>query len=407
MFFLLGISGMPIISHYEAITAAIAVIFTIFYLWEKRLKVDWSFWMILGSFAILITFQATLFNFFRLSTVLGLFLKLWIAYLGVKLLWEKFPDYFINQMVFFSLVSFIFFIPIFLYPPMEQIIMDMIPSFLSYPEFNLLLEAEIPKKSLIIYEFNTQAMGDFGLLVRNCGPFWEAGALAGYVVLAYMFNTIRQRSFINRNNNIFLITLLSTQSTTGFVCLFAFLLVVFLIYYEYLAALKVLVVGALFVGAVMVYYQLTFLSAKIAIEFENIKTDIERGGDSRVASAILDWRDISRFPLTGRGIWDETRIDAKFKYVLRNNGLTNLAARWGVIFFFIYFYWFYRSLYEYCHTYKSNLWMAVAILLIIWVASFSEDYYESPFFLSMLFWHEPFKNTVLLVRDQFNNLRLA
>ena len=406
MFMLLGVSGMPVINHYDFILVAFMLFLTGTYLYEKNLNVDHSFWIILGTFSVLVLFQATLFKYFELIAILGLFIKLWVAYLCTKILQERFMDYFAKTMAFLSIVSFFFFIPIYLYPPLEEILMNAAPSFLSYSEFKFGF-GEITKRSFVIFEFNTQQLGDFGQLVRNCGPFWEPGAFAGYLFLALMFNTIRQQSFFNRYNNIFLITILSTQSTTGYICVFGFVLVVFLVYYQYFSALKVLVVGAMIAGVVIVFNQLTFLRAKIDIEISHIKEDLEKGGDSRVASAILDWMDISRYPWTGRGIWNETRVDKKFEFVIRNNGLTNLVARWGIFMFFIYFYWYYQSLYAFCKTYKSNLLMPIAILLLIMVASFSEDYFESPLFLSLLFVHQGYRNTVLLIRDQFNNLQFA
>ena len=406
MFFLLALSGMPVVNHYDFSYVGFMLFISGVFLYEKDLKVSPSFWVMSFTFLILILFQSLIFKFFNLNPILGLFVKLWIAYLSVKILQEEFMDYFVKTMVGISLISFVFFIPIFIYPPLEEILMNLAPSFLSYSTFKIGLGV-ITKKSFIIFEFNTQQLSDFGKLVRNCGPFWEPGAFAGFLLLALMFNTIRQLSFFNRYNYIFLITILSTQSTTGYICTFGFILVVFLIYYQYFAALKMLVVATMVAGIFIAFNQLTFLGSKINNEISNIKVGLELGGDTRFASAVLDWMDISRFPITGRGIWDETRVDEKFERVLRNNGLTNLVARWGVFMFFIFFYLYYKSLYAFCKTYKSNLLMPIAILILIWVASFSENYYEAPLFLALLFVHEAYSNTVLLVRDQYNNLEFV
>ena len=253
------------------------------------------------------------------------------------------------------------------------------------------------KKTLILYEFNTTFTGDFGQKVRNCGPFWEAGAFGGYLIIALLFNTVRQRNFVNRTNMIFLLAVLTTQSTTTYLALFLLLLFIYLIFQKISINIKILIVTVLVVGSLVAYTSLDILQAKIQMEAGNLDDDLEKGGDSRMASAILDFQDFLGYPITGRGMWDETRIDKKFKTFMRNNGLTNLLARWGGIVFFIFFYCYYRGFKEYCRIYGAKSYMPIVMLIIIWVISISEDYYESPFFLSMLFLYTPYRNAILYI----------
>ena len=110
-----------------------------------------------------------------------------------------------------------------------------------------------------------------------------------------------------------------------------------------------------------------------------------------MASAILDWEDIKGYPFTGRGLWPETRVDKKFEFAIRNNGFTNFIAVWGILFFFFYFYWYYKGFSEFCRVYEGSSFIPIVLLLVIWLLSFSENYFDSPFFWAFVFLGIPLK----------------
>lgn len=395
MFLLLGVSGMPFFSGKDIFIIAIAGLLLLFAVIDRDIVPNREFVIILGTMLMLVLLQAFIFSFFKLATVIGLVLKLLIAYLSVKLLKEQFINYFLNTMVFLTLVSFLFFIPIYLRPGLEDMFLGMIPSILSY-EYYQMGVGYVYKPTLILYEFNTRMIGNFGLIVRNCGPFWEPGAFGGYLIIALIFNTIRERKFSTRINWLFIIAILSTQSTTAFMALFAFILIVYLIFQKYTLSFKLLIVAALALAVVVAFQKINFLQAKIKIEMEGLKDAMDAGGDTRMASAALDWQDVKQFPFTGRGMWNETRIDERFESVMRNNGFTNLVARWGLPFFFLFFYWYYKGFKAYCRVYGANVYMPLAVLGMFWLIGMSQDYFESPFFLSMAFLFTPYRNTELM-----------
>ena len=159
--------------------------------------------------------------------------------------------------------------------------------------------------------------------------------------------------------------------------------------YSYATKSLIIVFGA---AGYIAFQTIPFLGDKIKEENAGAKDAIESvGGDTRMASAILDWEDIKGYPFTGRGLWPETRVDKKFEFAIRNNGFTNFIAVWGILFFFFYFYWYYKGFSEFCRVYEGSSFIPIVLLLVIWLLSFSENYFDSPFFWAFVFLGIPLK----------------
>ena len=54
--------------------------------------------------------------------------------------------------------------------------------------------------SIILYTFDPIAMKDY----RNPGPFWEPGAFAVYLIVALIFNIIKEGNLLTKKNVVFL-----------------------------------------------------------------------------------------------------------------------------------------------------------------------------------------------------------
>ena len=255
----------------------------------------------------------------------------------------------------------------------------------------------IDRKTLIVYNLLQEADR-----VRNCGPFWEPGAYGGYLVIAYMLNTIREKKLMGKINILFIVATISTQSTTAYLALFAFI-VCYIFFEDYSYGVKSLII-VFGVAGYVAFQTIPFLGDKIKEENKGAKDAIEEvGGDTRMASAILDWDDIKGYPFSGRGLWPETRVDKKFEYVIRNNGFTNFIATWGILFFFVYFYWYYKGFSEFCRIYGASKLIPMVLLVIIWLLSFSENYFDSPFFWAFVFFGIPLKDVFYDEEIEDNN----
>ena len=395
MFFLVGISGIPYFSSNQPFTILFALGVIALFMFSKHQSIDSRYLYVLLAILTCVFFQAVIFSYFKGVTILGLVLRITTAYLVVKLIGEKFIDYYLNLMVFFAIISLIIFTPIFLKPDFLNTLVDATPSFLSY-QYEL-WGFMIDRKTLIVYNLLQEADR-----VRNCGPFWEPGAYGGYLVIAYMLNTIREKKLMGKINILFIVATISTQSTTAYLALFAFI-VCYIFFEDYSYGVKSLII-VFGVAGYVAFQTIPFLGDKIKEENKGAKDAIEEvGGDTRMASAILDWDDIKGYPFSGRGLWPETRVDKKFEYVIRNNGFTNFIATWGILFFFVYFYWYYKGFSEFCRIYGASTLIPMVLLVIIWLLSFSENYFDSPFFWAFVFFGIPLKDVFYDEEIEDNN----
>lgn len=383
MFFLLAVSAIPYFSSNTPFTICFAVILTVLFLTDKNQVIDKGFFYILFVALLCVFFQSLIFSYFKLITILGFILKILTAYFAIKLLNENFINYFLRVMIFFSVVSLIIFIPILIHPGLLDTLINATPSFLSY-QYEL-WGFQVNHKTLIFYNLSKEVDR-----LRNCGPFWEPGAFGGFLTIGLVFNTIRENKLLVKINSLFIITIITTQSTTAYLALFIFIMC-YLLFQNYSKIAKLLVVFVA-IGGIVAYQTIPFLGEKIKVEKDDTENSIEdKGGDARIASAILDWNDIKGYPFSGRGLWPETRVDKKFEFVMRNNGLTNFLAEWGFLFFFLYFFYYYQGFYIYCKLNHANRYMPLVLLAIFFLISFSEDYFDLQFFWALTFLHIPLK----------------
>lgn len=384
MFLLLAVSGIPILQT-QTYQVLFAIILAVLFLVRKGQKMDEEILYMIGIILFLVLCQAVTFSFFKTITIVGMVLRMLSAYFVVKLAGKYFLDYYIRIMVFFAITSLIFFIPIFVIPGFMDKLLAAAPSFFSY-QYEL-WGFEVDRKTLLIYNL----LQETPPLLRNPGPFWEPGAFGGFLAVALIFNSIKQGELFTRINCLFIFTIITTQSTTTYIALFIYIFLYILVQnYSSGAKLAVILFG---VAGFVAFQTIPFLGDKIKTENEGVKDAIEEnGGDTRLASAVLDWDDISRYPFAGRGLWDETRVDKKFQFVIRNNGFTNFFAQWGIPFVLFFFYWYYRSFYQYCRIYGSGRLMPIVMILIICILSFGENYFNIPFFWAFALLFIPFRD---------------
>ncbi len=381
MFFLLGLSGIPFFSGKDYYLIGFSFLLIIVFILEKGQQLDKEIFLILLAILILVCFQALIFSFFKAITILGLSLKIICGYLTVKLLGTNFTQIFIAQLKVFSVISLLFFLPIYFIPGVLDKLITITPSFLVY-EYEL-WGSEISEKTLIVYNLLQEET-----MVRNTGPFWEPGAFGGYLILALMLNTITHKKISSKSNGLLFFTIITTQSTTAYIAFLVFISVYILLTYSSLWP-KLLVI-CISIGGVIAFQTIPFLGEKIKQENSEIQEAIEiSGGDTRLASATLDLEDIKKYPFSGRGIWDETRIDKTFEFTKRNNGFTNFIAQWGILFFIFYFYYYYKSYTLFCRLNGSVKYIPMLLLLTTWILSFSENYFSLPFFWGLVFLHIP------------------
>jgi len=350
----------------------IAFIISVILFFYRKSKFDISFAYFLVGLLIIMILQGFKFNFFPVVTYIGVFIRILITYLLLKSV-DDFTKKFINIMYYFSIISLIFLFFIFLIPGVEDFVL------------NKLVIANVQERYSILGLYTIV----YGFEYKNAGPFWEMGAFGGFLVLTLILSYLRDQILLNKINIVLIITILSTQSSTAYISLAAFLSFIFFSKTKDVL-LKILVVSALVSVSYFAYMNLDFLGKKIETQLEDTKVildspSLEGASTDRFITIVKDWRDFQGHEIIGRGTHASTRYttmyDVKEVTDTRTVGSTDIIVRYGLPFFLWMLFMMYKSFSSYSkHFSKNGEYMGISIVFIILLLLTSETYFLNPFF---------------------------
>lgn len=383
LFLLLSLSGINFFSDNETILIAVFGLNLFVFLFKNK-KIDNGFLGFTLFFIFLSIAQLIWLSNGSLKSSLGFFLRLLTAYLVLRNTADFIQTY-LRLLFFLSIAAIFFYVFFLIFPAIEEQLF-VNKHFWDSPSTNDV------KKSLIIYNIfrepldGVDSLGLFGL-PRNSGPFWEPGAFAGYLTVGIAFEMILVRKVTTRVI-IFIVALLSTFSTMGYLSAAIFFLLYFL-FLETNKTLKWLIFPVLSAGIVYLIFEVDFLANKIAAQVKSFEEGQiylgQSDDDTRIGSTVLDLRDFQRSPVLGTGPSDETRYGKSEILFMRTNGVTDMLVRFGIIGFIFIFYFFGVSVRRYfsdMEISKPKTSANVLIFVIILIA-LSETYFNMPFFWSL------------------------
>ena len=225
------------------------------------------------------------------------------------------------------------------------------------------------------------------IITKNAGPFWEQGAFQGFINLAIMF---LMDSFRNNYSGpiikykkkliVFLITVLTTQSTTGYIlCIF-----ILMFFYRDIKTIlisnrngknlkKVLV----FIAAISVISYI-LLSGNITNKLTNAET---QSAAVRANDFIYSISFILMGGLWGLGPTTKALMLESGAGLLSNSvGLLSMAYSYGLVFASVYVFF----QYQYLKTFQSEKSKLLVYILIFLILHCTEGYWFLPVFLIML-----------------------
>ena len=176
-----------------------------------------------------------------------------MPFFAVMLVGQKFPNYFVKVVKFFTIISFVFYIPANLIQGFNELL-QTIPRFLGTD----------PGESnhFIIYQVESATAWGLNIpVLRNSGPTGEPGEFAGYLVLAMIFELILTKRLWTKTNILFFIALLSTFSTAGYMGLFILISAHYLLFRNRTARFILFPLSILL--ALSVYFSLEFMYQKV------------------------------------------------------------------------------------------------------------------------------------------------
>ena len=225
-------------------------------------------------------------------------------------------------------------------------------------------------------------------IVRNCGFFWEPGAMGGYIALLTLlfFNDLTE---LYKNNKfkclIIIATLLSTQSTGAYMS-FGTILIVYLAV-SMRSKWKYVLLPMCVCAAYFVYNSLDFLSDKVESQNESTQ-DLVWGEYSSTRSGTLyfDLYYIVKHPFIGNGLHERTRLAdhpalaqmlSQGEVAAAGNGFSDTVAKWGLFFCVVYGWVFFRTNKE------LDAKRKLFFLLLICVILQGEAFMNFPLFLGI------------------------
>ena len=383
LFFLLFLSGNPLITQQDFSKHILVIYFLIFgfyILLSKSLQLDkrarvYLFGLIC-TILVLSFAQDMKLGFASYPSVFALIIKILLALLTILYYKKRNIDLlesYIILLVFIVILSIPFFI-------INQFVQFGLPT------------NNINIKSIGIYTFIAYDPNyDFTYgIIRNPGMFWEAGAFAGYLLLALVFVAMKNKGFIigNYKKEVFglIIGIITTMSTTGFIVL-SIIIIFFAM--EHFNKGKLLFIPAAIITVIFAYSSFTFMQTKIEAQYKQaLNLRLGDLSNSRFGSLIMDAYYIKEEPIIGNG----TYIDTRFRFnpevtgsIGNGNGMSNFMACWGIP---LFMYWLVCVFYFSIKTTRKR-YLSFIISLIILLILQGEQFLNFPMFL-MFFVLPPF-----------------
>lgn len=230
---------------------------------------------------------------------------------------------------------------------------------------------------------------------RNVGFAQEPGYFASYIIIAMFFNLlINNYKYFNRNFIILIITLITTQSTTGYI---SFGVIVLLIILQSKRGKAFIIASMMLLLPTII--SLPFMRDKL-LNYSSDKESIENvvwnanyiennGGDGvfvpqRFDGFVLETMNFIHDPILGYGVKDNNT-----SYVSRNlspyiscsNGNIKVFSRFGIILGCFFFFFLYKT--GSILDIKDKTRISIIFLLIYMIVSMSYEIATIPLLLSM------------------------
>ncbi len=390
-FMLIALTGIPAFykDPMHDIILIILFVYSYFLFFISKLKFNKYFYYYILFYLIISLLQA-FFSDSQLITFIGFTLVILTCFFIVKLTGKNFPLYYVQILYVLTIISFVFYLPSLIIPGFQNYFLTNVTDYFKLPYQGLSIYAPAP--NIILYTFNSAPA--YGLeFIRNSGAFWEPGAFAGFLIIALLLNLIHGKNLKDKKNLFFIIAIISTFSTTGYLALLFLLFSYF--FHLSIGFKKYIVLFLILIIAIISFYSLDFLSDKVGSQFTNAEYgNANNLGSNRFGSAYLDWLKIRESPLIGFGKTDQQVAEYSFQevYFHRNNGLTELMVKFGFIGFIFYMFFLYIFLKRYCHYSYFNYRFAIYSLVIFLIIGFSETYFLRPLFIALTILPEVFTN---------------
>jgi hypothetical protein len=310
------------------------------------------------------------------STYMGVMIRFLWAYLVIKCAKIKFFTLYVKILYFFSRVSLVFYTLMLVIPNSKAIfqrLSEPFGFFLFPPQID-----NVQTFHIIIYNFHgykyEKTVTEALQMIRNSGPFWEPGVFMGFLMCALFFLYLTEGTIKNKKGLVFIIAIITTFSTTGYIALIVGLSV--LLKEEY-KRFKWVIIPLFLLISVYSFFNLAFLNNKIQSES---KRDDDK---SRFGAAQRDLLFFYDKPIIGNGRSKDTEYGQAISEGIATNGLTTSLATMGILYYLLTSLFFIFSLKKMGEFYNRKSMMMLYVVYTL--LSFSEVYFMLPMFMGLSF----------------------
>lgn len=247
--------------------------------------------------------------------------------------------------------------------------------------------------SFLLYVTGSWKGAQFMELYRNQGYCWEAGRFASLTSLGLVCYIIKNKGIINffdKHFLIYVLTILSTFSTTGYITL-CLMIGICIIGGKTINLFNRIIISSLLVFAIFYLHDADFLGEKIVDQLDT-SNFISKGSlyyseakvitVERFEGIYLDWLNFIDQPIMGYGLTDQ------WSYMQRNinkelitaNGITKPLAQYGIILSTLFFISLYNGTKNISKKFMQNCHFLLLLVLIS--ISMSYDFNKTPFILA-------------------------
>jgi hypothetical protein len=380
---LLFFSGNPLVSFlFGKYTPIVGLVLAIVLI-NKNLKIGKSYFKLIKIIVILLVIIAML-QYVQLGSVsvLGmsnLFVKFTMGGLIVHYLGGKFIPLFFKVIFHLGLISLIFFAVV------------------------NVLEITIPRITLsnVMHSYVVYTTTNMIHMYKNGGMFWEPGAYAGVLTLclALNFNYIPYYWKKHRFKLVIIIlTLITTQSTTGYIV--GALILFFVLYQTKKIGVYLFILPVIMAIGLFFYESNDFLKNKIEGQFEKAtEQNVGEFSNTRFGSLLFDWHYIEKHPFIGNGLKSETRyadhqhlfVGTKADVIGSGNSFSHYWASLGVFFILAYFFLLKKAIAP-----LGKLFIVLMISVVFFNLQ-GEQWFNFPLYLGLIFLN--FKEYTLILNQ--------
>lgn len=346
--------------------------------------------IIYGIWAICSLIKYNIFNTKELSYHFFMVYAIIIAYIHNRIFGYKIFHIYEHILVLLCRISLIFWIIAILFPSANSF-------------FRLFPETVYGNHIFYIFNWMDPAKGQiYNGILRNAGCSWEPGRFAIMITLAIYCNLCNNGIKFKQNINIWilLITLITTQSTTGY-CTCLVLYCIFLIRRF---NLKYITITILFIlSTIYTIFQIDFIGNKITTKVKEAKdvsrleenfawqeTIYKKGEHSyaidRLDAMVFEWMNLKNDPILGYG--RNTEHSYFYKNLSTNcslaNGLMVTFSMYGIILGFLFFLTLFISSKKAAH--DSNYGRLLALFILLCFSAISYTILSIPIFTTFWFY---------------------